>query len=164
MAAPPAEELTLYSARPSTFLLLGVFVGFTSFMVWGIVRLPWPGNLLFWFGLLLFGSFTLAALLLCIPGTSYLRLTADGFAMHFACWSTFRRWDEVVTFTGRQVYVGGGSLFTFPVAEVSYRLADAHLLAQKGKHEEKLPDGYGMTGEALARLLTEWKTRHAPAS
>ncbi len=150
------EELVLRSSGTKRLWLGLMSAGFVAVGLW-MVR---SGNPQGW---LVFGFFALCLMVFCVwmlfPNANYLRLTQDGFEMRAMFRSHFYRWRDVAAFEPVRIY--GGKY-------VSIIFAPTYLAAPIGRDvsaaltgiQGMLPDTYGMTAEALADLLNDWRVRY----
>ena len=98
------------------------------------------------------------------PGTSYLQLTPEGFAVKALFGNEYRyRWDEVTGFDISSFKTNTWVVFSFtPEAKASrphsaLRRFDKSVMG----YDENLPDTYGMGASRLAALMNEWRERAA---
>ncbi|MDE2427936.1 MAG: hypothetical protein KGM99_04365, partial [Burkholderiales bacterium] len=99
----------------------------------------------------------LIALVSMLPNASYLQLTPEGFTMRSLYRSHFFRWKDVTAFAVGRVVSNKMVMFNFaPTYQgpSKFRSFNASLTG----YEAGLPDSYGMSHEALADLLNQYKT------
>ncbi len=104
------------------------------------------------------------AIVMLIPGSSYLKLTREGFEISYFFRKTFIRWSEVDSF--RVVAVNGVKPMVYFDYNQNYqkRAVARYLSNIIAGVEAGLPDNYGKDPEELARLMNEWKQKYAPTS
>ena len=144
----PPLAMVLRPSRRRLFLLAFFMAGFFA----GGVHIIREGDLRGWFVATAFGAGTLVALILILPGASYLRLAPDGFTICSLYRKSFLRWSDVQDF--RVVQIGLNN--HYQRAKRSRRFAAA-IAACEGA----LPDNYGLTAEKLAGLMKFFKIRAA---
>jgi hypothetical protein len=96
-----------------------------------------------------------------LPGRVYLLLMPNGFAVRTLLKSRELRWEEVEEF--RALSFKGTTMVVFtlsPQGKLRYTESGLRKLnkAVTGG-DDSLPDTYGMSAEALADLMTQWKNR-----
>lgn len=105
--------------------------------------------------------FLLIAVLLMLPDSAYLELTAEGFRVKNLFRATLYRWSDVAgAFAAIDSGPRGMVCFNFradfPLSPKARRLA--HKLAG---YDGALPSTYGMSARDLAALMNEWNAGHA---
>lgn len=146
------NPVTLYPARRKH-----AFLGFLSLPFVGVPFLAPGAPAVVWIGAVFFAVCALVFLLQLIPGASYLRLTEHGFVVR----SIFRTWPLVpwcCVSVFRVTSVSGQQLVIYDnVVDATHspRLAQANRWLTGSS--SGLPDTYGLTAEALAALLNEWR-------
>jgi hypothetical protein len=155
----PPLAMILRPSRRRLFLLLFFMAGFFAVGV-HIIR---AGDLR---GLVLataFGAATLLALILILPGASYLRLAPEGFTICSLYRKFFLRWADVQDF--RVVQIGMNKMVGFDYAPHYTRTARLRRIsAVIATAEGALPDTYGLRAERLAGLMTIFRARAAEAA
>ena len=147
---PSPWSLLLLLAISSGFVALGAFLIGQGELIGG------------WLCVCFFGLGILVALVSLLPGSNYLELTPSGIEVRTLFRKWFVRWTDVQEF--------------FPVVVSTRRMVGwdyspsytAQLLGRSISRgltgiEAALPDTYGLSAEALATLLNEWRARHAVA-
>lgn len=144
---------TFYPKRGSALLL---FIGCGAFVAAGV----WMGNsgesVGYW-GAAFFGLGVVVSVVQMIPGSSYLKLTRDGFEFS----ALFRRhhvlWSDVSEFGVATIRQGGlavhrmvGFHYSVPAKRVSGRGLSRAVAGFEGG----LPDCYGHRAEDLAEMMT----------
>jgi len=135
--------------RRLVYFLIGLgFTGIGGLMIWNG---DWGG----WFVAGFFGVCTVVAAASILPGASSLRLSAEGFTVCNLFTRYSVKWAEIgPCFPG---FIAGSKrvLFRFTDPARSPRL-QAMGRALYGA-EGALPDTYGMSADALANLMNEWR-------
>lgn len=154
-----SKTLTLYPSKKSLFLNLFISV---IFVLGGIymIQAGEPPILLWWVDVILFG---LGFIILCIqllPGSSYLKLSSEGFETKNLFKSHLTKWSDVEKFGHQKI--GSKDMVVLMYVE-SYKGAEKTRKFSNALTgiDGALPDSYGMDIEDLADLLTEWKRRHS---
>ncbi len=141
--------------RPGRLKWAGIGVFCLLFTVAG-VWLGSTGDKIGWGCAVLFGLGFLVSAASLLPGATYLRLTDEGFTMCSMYRSHTYRWQDVSGFTVGRVFTNKMVLFNF---EPTYqrtpglRSINVDLVGYEGG----LPDSYGLSHEALAELLNQFK-------
>ena len=143
----------------SLLLLLAISSGFVASGAFLIGQGEFLGG---WLCVGFFGLGVLVALVSLLPGSNYLELTTSGLEVSSLYRKWFVRWTDVQEF--------------FPVVVSTKRLvgwdySPTYTAQSLGRNisrglagiEAALPDTYGLSAEALATLLNEWRTEHAVA-
>lgn len=113
-----------------------------------------------WLVLSFFGLGTALFTLLLLPGSEYLRLTAEGFELR-SLWRTHRqRWSDIAAFYAGRIARNAMVLIDYAPAYTGQRRARRFATGLAGT-EGALPDTYGYSAEALAELLNEWRRRYS---
>ncbi|MDH5558775.1 MAG: hypothetical protein OEZ03_15605 [Alphaproteobacteria bacterium] len=147
----PAPYIMLRPSKLRYLYYVLVSLGFTvggSFMIAEDI----------WFGWVVAGFFGLCAVVLAftmLPGASWLRLTPEGFTICTLYRSHAFKWSEIGhCYPG---VVGRRKMVLFDFADPAYsprmRVAARALSGAEGA----LPDTYGMTADALATLMNDWR-------
>lgn len=111
----------------------------------------------------LFGAGAVVSVLMLMPNRVYLLLTPHGFAIRTLFKCKDFRWEEVEEF--RATSLKGTPWVVFTLSPQGKAHLSKTLLRRINKAvsggDDNLPDTYGMSGEALAELLNQWKKRSA---
>lgn len=156
MLKPGATHVLRLKTRSRS--LLGLFFVCACFVAMGGYAAA-QGKALGWLAVAFFGFGCFIALVSLLPGSNYLELRPDGMQMSTLYRKWLVRWRDVETFfpvlSNGQKTVGW--LYNEPyrvqaiINKVTMRLTGA---------DAGLPDTYGLTAEALAHLLNEWRLRY----
>jgi hypothetical protein len=147
--------VTLYRSRRKWLLVL---LGCLVFTLAGIGMIadnndPWG-----WFTLIFFGFGSMIAALSLLPGAGALTLERDGFVTG----SLFRRqrvsWQDANEFAAVEIPPSMLKMVVFDQQSTANRTL-AKLNAAIAGHNGYLPDTYGLSADALARLMTLWRER-----
>jgi hypothetical protein len=157
--------VTLYSSRKKWLLIFGISAAFVVVGYWMIQDDEWMG----WPGLIFFGLGALVAAAMLLPGAGALSLDREGFEAttlfrrHRTRWrnaSSFDVWEmkppQVWSPKSLQKLLPKNVVFDDSEPK-SGRMAAANI-AICG-HTSGLPDTYGLSAEALAQLMTQWRER-----
>lgn len=151
----PTDVLRLKSRSRS---LLALFFVCACFVVMGGYAVS-EGKTLGWLAVAFFGFGCFIALVSLLPGSSYLELRPDGMQMCTLYRKWLVRWRDVETFfpvlSNGQKTVGWLYNEQYRVQAIINKISMRLTGADAG-----LPDTYGMTAEALADLLNEWRLRY----
>lgn len=149
------EVLTLYPSRVKHSLFALLSLAFTS-----IPFFARKTTAMTWLCSAFFGICAAVFIAQLFPGTSYLQLTREGFVMR----SLFRThplvpWSRVGEFSVARVSRRKMVVYDSAVdAERNPRLAKTNRFLTGAS--SGLPETYGLSAEALAMLLNEWRVRH----
>lgn len=141
--------------RPSPWKWLGVGAVCLLFMIggaWMVRQGEWIG----WLCLAFFGAGLLVSAISLLSNANYLRLDSDGFTMCSLYRAHTYRWADVTGFGVGRILTNKMVMFNFdPTYERTpgLRSFNVNLVG----YEAGLPDSYGLTHEALADLLNEYK-------
>jgi hypothetical protein len=145
--------------RTSPWRNVGLLAVSLIFVATGVLMVR-DGEGIGWFVLGFFGLCALVFALQLLPGTSRLRLDQNGFTVTSLFRSSTVRWSEVARFFVAQV--GGRAMVCWDYAgAVPHSTASRRLSRALAGVEAGLPDTYGLSAEALASLLEDWRQRHA---
>jgi hypothetical protein len=155
--------VTLYSSRKKWFSLLLICgligAGGLAMVHYGIS----DG----WFLLVVFGALTIISLGMLLPGASALTLDGLGFDVTKFFRSHRARWQDVKRFDTFELHRSRPTWLVAAEKMVIYDdvRATSGILATVNKtladHNAFLPDTYGLKGEELAWLMTQWRERVA---
>lgn len=142
--------------RPSPFRMLGFSLACLGFAAVGLLLihdgewLGWPVVVFCGVGTLLFAAVT-------VPGACHLRLTRDGFEIR-TLWRTagIYRWSDVERFRAGRVGLNKAVVFDFADSYGGQETARA-IAKEIGGAEGALPDSYGLSVEALAAIMNEYR-------
>jgi len=151
------NELLLKPSKTKQLRLLISSLVFVAVGVWMIGCHKAGG----WFVLFFFALCVLIFVIKLLPGSTFLRLTIDGFEVRVLFRSTFYRWGDVQDFQVVVQYKHGIPIRT----SVGFNFADTYTHAVKARAlvkaligcEGQLPDTYGMEAQKLTELMTQWK-------
>ena len=150
-----SSPLTLYPSKSNNIPLLLVSLLFTA-IPWLIEDAPWY----VWTGSAFFTLCALVFLITLIPGSSYLRLTEQGFVVR----SLYRTWP-LTTHSVSEFSVADVSRQRLVIYDSSVDSTQSPRLSGFNRwltgSSSGLPDTYGLTPEALAALMNEWRQRHS---
>lgn len=150
--------VTLYPSRRKWLLVLLVGVLFTAVGIWMILA----GNRSGWFTLEVFAIVAIVAAVTFLPGAAALTLDRNGFEVA----SLFRfhrsRWQEVSGFEFVPIWPTSQKLVAYDDIRAATRTLAAMNIAI-ADHNSALPNTYGLAGDDLARLLTQWRARAVAA-
>lgn len=153
------SAVMLYPSRRKHLLFALLSLAFVS-----IPFLIPAAPLVVWISAAFFAVCALVFLLNLLPGTSYLRLTPEGFEAR----SLFRTWPLVRWCCVSQFQVTSASGQSMVVYDNSVDLEQNPRLSRANRFvagtSSGLPDTYGLSAEALASLLNEWRDRYAASS
>lgn len=154
----PTLPITL---RPSTTRWLGTLAICAVFVVIGYLYRP-TNALIGWLMMLFFGLGVLASLVNLYPGSTYLRLTSEGFTTATLARREFYPWTEIAQFTPIKIGLNTmvGLSYVNPAAAPPVRRTRLRLNGV----EQVLPDTYGLSAEALADLLNRVRVEHSPSA
>jgi hypothetical protein len=157
-ASPPGGadlQLTVV-LRPSPARWLAVLAICAAFTAIGVVQIR-AGVREGWFVAGFFGLGALAAIVVLLPGSSYLKVRQDGFVFG----TMFRRWFMPWTAVGpfSIARVAGRELVVFDVIDPSASSRLGGLSRMIVGANAGLPDTYGMTAGELAGLLNAARER-----
>jgi hypothetical protein len=147
--------------RPGRLKWAGLCLLFLLFTVMG-VWLGLGGDRIGWACAVVFGLGILISVASMLPNASYLWLTDEGFTMRTLYRTHTFRWQDVTGFGVGWVLTNKMVMFNF---EPEYRRTPRLRSLNVGLvgYEAGLPDNYGMTHEALADLLNEYKAAYQVA-
>jgi hypothetical protein len=133
-----------------------------AFVAGGVVMIR-SGEKAGWFVAGFFGLGGIVALVQFLPNASYLLLTSGGFLVCSAFRKSMYGWGDVARFRAIAVYRNQMVGFDFAPGYTGQRAARWVAGAMAGA-EAALPDTYGMSPQALADLMNDWRERHAGSS
>ena len=148
--------VTLYPSRRKWLLVL---LGCALFTAGGIVmvsRAAGGG----WFVAVFFAVGAIVAALMLLPGAGALALDADGFQATKLFRRHRTRWQDVTGFAAVKILPSMQKMVVFDDIKMTGRTI-AKLDAAITGHNAGLPDTYGLSGDDLARLMTQWRQRAA---
>jgi hypothetical protein len=145
--------MTFYPKRGSALLL---FLGSGAFVAAGI-WIGMSGESVGYWGAVFFGLGVVVGVVQMIPGSSYLKLTRDGFEFSAMFRRHFVLWSDVSEFGVMTIRQGGlavnrmvGFNYSVPAKGVSGRALSRAVAGFEGG----LPDCYGHRAEVLAEMMT----------
>jgi hypothetical protein len=113
--------------------------------------------------IVLFAVGAAASFMMLLPGRAYLLLTPEGFTAHNVFKSRTFRWAEIDSFS--VMPFRGTRLVVFTLSpEGKLRTVESvwrKLNKAVGGGDDNLPDTYGMSPEALADLMNQWRKKAA---
>ncbi|WP_406698637.1 hypothetical protein V5E97_07100 [Singulisphaera sp. Ch08] len=141
--------------RPGRLKWAGIGLFCLLFTVVG-VWLGLKGDKIGWGCAIIFGLGVLISTVCLLPNATYLRLTDDGFTICSMYRTHTYRWQEVTGFAVGRVFRNKMVLFNF---EPTYQRTPGLRSINVGMvgYEAGLPDTYGLTHEALAEMLNQFK-------
>ncbi|MFY2765148.1 STM3941 family protein [Arenimonas sp. MALMAid1274] len=147
--------------RLSRFVLLLLVCA--AFVALGIFLVLRGQMLLGWLNVGFFGLGVAVAAISLLPGSNYLRLSRDGFEVCSLYRRGTVRWRDVQAFFPAEI--ARRPLVCWNYADDYDRQRAGRLLATElAGVEAALPDTYGLSADALAQLLNQWRARSLDAS
>ena len=141
--------------KPSPGKLARNFILVAACAVLGVFTAA-SGEKLGWLLAVFFGLGLLVFPLQMLPGSTYLRLTKEGFEMSSLYRKRGYRWSDVSGFSVGQV--SKGKMVVFGLSEQFQSLQGLRRASKKiTGYEAALPDNYGMRYEDLAALMNQYK-------
>jgi hypothetical protein len=113
-----------------------------------------------WMVLLFFGACALAMLMNMLPNASSLLLTEEGFTVTSLSRSSFTPWKAIESFGTMSTRGSQMVAFTYNKDANVSKLGRSISAALAGGAEGALPDTYGMSVEALLKLMTQLHARY----
>ncbi|MEQ6123281.1 STM3941 family protein [Pseudotenacibaculum sp. MALMAid0570] len=139
---------------PSIFKYLLLLVICSSFVYLGFFRIEIEPNIA-WGTIIFFGLGVIVAILKLIPGSSYLKLTKEGFEIRSLYRSHFTKWNDVENFRVNSIR----TWYSYNKM-VMFDYHKNHTKYTFGKRLSKaLPETYGMSAQKLSELMNEWKSK-----
>jgi hypothetical protein len=146
--------LTLYRSRRKWLVVLA---GCTLFAIGGFWMIE-DSDRTGWLVLIFFGLGSLIAAIALLPGAGALTLEQDGFEVK----NLFRRhrvrWQDAAGFEVVAIPPSMQKLVAFDQPSTANRAISKLNVAIAG-HNGAVPDTYGLSADALARLMTLWRER-----
>jgi PH (Pleckstrin Homology) domain-containing protein len=164
MLSPTHDEIL----RPRKGKWALVLLGSAAFVATGFWMVTDSPSERFWgyAGIIFFGLCLVIALIQFIPGSSFLRLTADGITVRAMWRTTFYRWSDIArfgaaeftTFGARQRFVGLDFSATYPHRDRAQTVKKINraLIGFEGT----LPDNYGWDYAELAAHLNRLREQY----
>lgn len=141
--------------KTSPWRHLGLLVISLVFVAIGILMVR-DGEGIGWLVLGFFGLCALAFAVQMLPGASRLRLDRDGFTVTSLFRSSTVHWSEVSRFFVARI--GGRAMVCWEYnAAVPHAVRSRRVSRALAGVEAGLPDTYGLTPEALVKLLEDWR-------
>lgn len=144
----PMETRILYPKKSRAFLMMAV----AALLIAMGVFLIYMGNRFGWIVVAFFGMLFLVSVIMTIPNSTYLAISADGFGIrnlfryHFVAWGDVREFGVFQIQHSRMV---GWKYSDAYKARPGMRRMNARLVGYEGM----LPDTYGLRHEDLATLM-----------
>lgn len=117
------------------------------------------------------GLGVVVALLHFVPGSSFLRMDAEGMTVRSMWRSTAYRWSDIEQFGVAEIYAGHGGRhrmvgfnFNASCPGRGWRQPLRRFNRWAAGFEDTLPDNYGLDCATLADRLNQLRERHAGAS
>lgn len=157
-AAEPVEILRPRKIR--WVLVLLISAGFVAIGI-AVIRSPSAATEPFmaYGSLIFFGIGVVIAIVQLLPGSSFLRLSPEGFTIRAMWRDTFYRWSDIERFgVARQGMVGVSFSQGYPQAR-----GLRSMMRSLSGFDGALPDNYGWDCARLAAYLESWKGRWAGA-
>jgi hypothetical protein len=151
LAQFPGPVILHASRRKWLLVLLGCGV-FTA----GGIGMLWNAAPLAWLILSLFGTGTIGAAVMLLPGAGTLRLDQDGFEETKLFRQRCVRWENVSEFGWAAIHLNTFVVYDDTKAS-SRALAKINVLYTG--HNPALADTYGVSAAALAALMARWRDR-----
>jgi len=157
MGASPYTAMKLRPRRLRFLILLIVSIGFC---VEGLKMIQ-TGDHTGWLLTVFFGAGVIIFCVTLLPGSSYLELDPAGFTVCSLFRSRTTRWSEIDEFRVAELGTRKSVVFNYSkhrfekfIQKASYVIADC---------EGALPDTYGLSADALAAMMNDWR-KHADAA
>lgn len=147
-----AQPLVL---RPKRAKMAGLGLGTLLFVLTGLWMVR-DGDAFGWLIVGFFGLCLLVFLALLLPGAAYLALDSEGFTMCSLFRAHTLRWADVTGFGIGRVLTNKMVMFNFVDSyrpTPGLRTLNSNLVG----FEAALPDSYGLSHEALAQLMNQYK-------
>ena len=148
--------VTLY---PSRRKWLYVLLASAAFVVAGLLLIASPlayHNMLGWASLVFFGLGMLVAIVVLLPGTSYLKLDREGFEIVMLFRRFTVRWRDATGFEAAEIRPGSPRIVVFDDANSKGRAIAKLNVALFGRMGG-LPDIDGLSAETLADVMAHWR-------
>lgn len=123
-----------------------------------------------WVGIIFFGLGVIVFIIKLLPGSTYLKLTQEGFEVQNLFKSEFTKWSDVKIFSigSIPIYIFGDIFYIWKRKMVMLDYEKSHKKYRRGKeisnaisgHHGALPDTYGLSYEELVELMNEWKLKN----
>ncbi|MGO9258307.1 MAG: hypothetical protein ACLQU1_18620 [Bryobacteraceae bacterium] len=150
--------------RPAKWKSIACLVGSLAFAAFGARVAVSNGGIVVWLCVSFFALCSAVFLVQLIPGSSYLRLTAEGFDV---C-TMFRKWPRILwssasNFRAVSIPPSFTRLVVFDLDEPARRTLSRLNRGLAGA-DAGLPDTYGMSAQDLASLMNAWRSGGIPSS
>ncbi|MEO1131668.1 MAG: hypothetical protein AAFX40_03065 [Cyanobacteria bacterium J06639_1] len=156
----PSSHFPRRRLRPNPRSTLGYLVFCLVFVALGVFMIldgDWRG----WYVAIVFGLGSLMFAAILLPNCAYLELSPEGLTV---C-SLYRvhryTWQDIEGFGVAAIALNSAVGFNFSGTHSTQNVA-TQIAAGLSGYEAALPDTYGMSAEALAAVLNEYRTYYAP--
>lgn len=149
------ETQVLCPKKSRAFITIAVSVPLIAIGVF----LIHAGNPIGWVTAAFFGLLLLVGVVMTLPNSTYLELTAEGFGMRTLFRYRFVRWEDVLEFGVLQIETTRMVAWNYSEAykaQARWRKFNSKLVGFEGC----LPDDYGLEHEELAALMNERLARY----
>ena len=146
--------LALTPSRGKWFVVMLVGLAFTAT---GLFLMP-RNEMMTWFCVIFFGFVAAVAIIMLIPGAGGLTLNRDGFEVTSLFRSHFVTWADATDFLAGRIPPAAKKMVLYNHAGAKNSTLgklNAGLVGRNGA----IPDTYGMSADALASLLAQWRER-----
>jgi hypothetical protein len=151
------DELILYPTRTKWLLVLLVCAAFLAF---ALLMSP-ERQIISWVSIVGFGLGGLVSIVALLPGSSYLRLSRQGYEQRAFFRTSKQSWQHIERFQARKLptglnrFVGFNFDLDYPRNVTARRVNRSLTGADAG-----LADTYGLSADELAKLMNEWLNRY----
>jgi hypothetical protein len=151
--------VTLHPSRRKFVFALAVCLACVVIAAWLLQEdsLSPAGTAKVWLGLVVFGICAFVPAVMLLPGAGRLTLDAEGFEQVSLYVKRRAAWRQVGNFTIRQYSLRGRN--THFVGYDDARLPADNMKRRMIGRNAALPDAYGLSHDALASLMTQWRAR-----
>jgi hypothetical protein len=146
--------------RASRTKWLAILLGSAAFVAFGLFILP-TQPFAAWASIVFCGLYGVGAFVVLLPGSTYLRLTPEGYEMRAAFRTWKQPWQHIERF---QAYRNRTSWNRFVgiIYDPSYK---GHVRARRLNRslagvDDALRDTFGLSADELANLMNEWLNRY----
>lgn len=146
--------------RPRKLHFIMLLLGSLVFVAVGVLMMQ-SGEAFYGFITLSFFGLGIPVFLVgLMPGSSYLKLTSEGFEVCNMYKKYFIKWSEVEFFMPMEEYEM--CVYNFSSTH-QQNTTLGNLSANMTGVDAGLPDTYGKSTEELAKIMNSWKQRYAPS-
>lgn len=144
--------------RPSRWKLVGLSALSILLVAAGVLCLKDDWVVVGWFNIVFFGVCILVFAVMMLPGAGYLRLERDGFEICSLFRTSYASWSCVQSFQVARIGVNQMVVFNLVEGIEGLEKTRAVNRAVSG-WEGGLPDTYGMSAQALADLMNNYREK-----